>query len=307
MGEAYPQCGENTVWTVRCETGGSEGHTHRSITHDCHRLNCPVCFSGEVWRRSKEAAARLASVKKDYYLLGIPTDYVEYVVMAPKDKKDYYFGTVEGYSEMSNQVQQILDDEGIIGGIKFIHTTSVNRSQGASYKEYEKYRAGDPNARVRYSPHIQGVGIRRVDWKARKKNQAKWRAEGWFVKILYADGRYDNRPWNSVARKISYELGHADMGVQENGHKKAFTTWFGVCAYNNVKRTDTIEKEPEKCKCGAQCWLYWEDEKRDIAYTKTVTHAYNLLPGSFERALKRYGLRLGIVRAENLVEICEIA
>lgn len=302
MGQSYPQCGDITTWSVRCEKGASEGHTNRAIPHDCHRLSCPVCFDAEVWRRAREAADRMNSVRKAYYLNGVESDYVEVIIYPPKEKRDHYFGTAEGYEEMSAAILQINDDYGILGGVKFVHTTAVNRDEGASYKEYEKYRQGDKTARVRYNPHIQQVCLRRQDWNVRKDRSARWRASGWFVRVLYADGRYGERRWNSVARKINYELSHADQGVTDAGHKKAFTTWFGIMAYNNVAREDEIEKHEEKCSCGAQCWLYFEDERRELAYTKTVIHHYHLRIGALERALRRYGIMPGPIRSETLSE-----
>lgn len=302
MGQAYPQCGDVTTWAVRCEVAHGEGHTNRAIPHDCHRLSCPVCFDAEVWRRAREAADRIQAVKKAYYLNGVDTDYVEAIIYPPKAKRDYYFGTVEGYEEMSSEILKINDDYGLIGGLKFVHTTAVNRSEGASYKEYEKYRQGDKSARVRYNPHIQQIALRRQDWNVSKEKMGKWRALGWFVRVLYADGRYGERRWNSVARKISYELSHADQGITENGTRKQFTTWFGVLAYNNVVREDTEHKEAEKCKCGGRCWLYYEDERRELAYTKTIEHTYHLKAGALERALRRYNLKPGPMRSETLAE-----
>lgn len=235
---------------------------------------------------------------------GFDSDYVEFIIQPPKDKSQEYFGTVEGYGKMNQQVLDILEDNGIIGGVKFVHTTAVNRHVGASYKEYEKYRAGDPSARIRWNPHIQGVGIRRQDWGVTKEKQAAWRGKGWFVKILYQDGRTGNRRWNSVARKISYELGHADMGVMESGNKKSFTTWFGATAYNNVKKKEDVRLTKEKCQCGLDCWLYEEDMKMEPAMKKTVKTTYTLIVGAFERLVVRYGLKLENPRYEDLVTIC---
>lgn len=304
MGQAYPDCGEFTTFSIRCESGATEGHTNRQIPHDCHRLNCPICFSAEIWRRARAAADRLSQVKKELYLKGVDSDYVEFIIQPPKELSQEYFGTVEGYAKMCHQVKTIMEDNGVIAGVKFIHTTATNRAQGASYKEYEKYRAGDPTARIRWNPHIQGVGIRRQDWGVRKERQAAWRAKGWFVKLLYQDGRTGNRAWKSVARKISYELSHADTGVMENGHKKTFTTWFGGAAYNNVVKTENVKLTKEKCQCGLDCWLYEEDMRMEPAVIKTVKTLYKLLPGAFERLVIRYSLRPENPRYEDLATIC---
>lgn len=239
------------------------------------------------------------AIQLEYYKAGLFLDYVEVIIYPPKPQRDYYFGTQEGYEEMTDSVNQIVVDFGVVGGVRFVHTTATNRHEGASYAEYEKLRQGLP-ARIRYNPHIQAVGLRKDNWRETKAITHKWRQKGWFVRILYADGRTGNKPWNSVARKISYELGHADQGYTEKGTRKQFTTWFGIAAYNNCKITEHRREEVEKCKCGLDCWLYWEDERRDMAIIKHVERTFTITLSSIERAVIKYKLERGIQRYETI-------
>lgn len=318
-GEAYPTCGQQNYISVRCTESG-EGHTRRELIHDCHRLSCPIDFKAEVWRRSKEAADRIAFAKREYYLAGIESDYVEVIIYPPRDKADWCFGTVEGYEWMKQAIRQIHVDFGVLGGLQFTHMTAVNRHEGAGYEEYEKLRKGQ-DSRVRHNPHVQEVALRRLDWgrertytvdslgrrRATKDKMAEWQRKGWFVRVLYADGRTGNREWNSVAKKIAYEMGHAYQGVTETGNKKAFTTYFGICGYNNLRRKVDVVKEPELCKCGRQCYLYFEDERREEAYIKRKEFTYWLHKDAVARATRKYRLVPGELRSEKLTPFLEWA
>lgn len=200
---------------------------------------------------------------------------------------------------MTGQLKAIHNDFGILGGLRVTHITAVNRNEGATYAEYEKLRKGEQN-RIRYNPHLQEIALRRGDWGRDRQKAAKWQAKGWFVRVLYADGRTENRAWNSVARKISYEMSHAYTGTTEDGRRKQFTTWFGIIAYNNVHRKVEIVREEEKCQCGQACFLYWEDERQDVSIIKRKEFTYWLTDGAIARAILRYGLDKGAPRSETL-------
>ncbi|HEY9753725.1 MAG TPA: hypothetical protein V6C97_01045 [Oculatellaceae cyanobacterium] len=201
---------------------------------------------------------------------------------------------------MKDQLKAIHNDYGILGGVQVTHITAVNRDEHATYAEYEKMRKGLPS-RIRYNPHIQEIALRRPDWGRKRKLEAKWREAGWFILVLYKDGSYGhNRPWKTVKKKIRYELSHAYQGMTENGTRKQFTTWFGICAYNNVRQKVTIDQEPELCRCGQQCFLYHENERMELAFIKTRHYSFWLPDGSIERAVLKYGLDRGPTRSEDL-------
>lgn len=304
-GTSYPSCGDITTVSIRCIGDNPNCDEIRHIPHDCHRLYCPICYPRELWRRSGEAYSRLDFVKKSYYLKGIDTEYVEIIIYPPKDKKEYCFGTQEGYEWFKNQIKAVHNDYGILGGVQVTHITAVNRYRGATYAEYEKYRKGE-KSEIRYNPHVQEIALRRADWGRCRDKERKWTSAGWFVRVLYADGRTENQPWKSVRKKIAYEMGHAYIGYSENGTRKQFTTWFGICAYNNVRRKVEIRERPDYCQCGLQKWLFWEDERREPAVIKERTYTYWLTDKAIDRAILKYELVRGPGRAETIDELVMI-
>lgn len=261
---------------------------------------CPICHKNELWRRSGDIAKKLAFVKKEYYKQGIESEYVEVIYYPPKDKRQWAYYTTEGQEWLSAQLTHINRDFGVLGGVRVVHITAVNREDGSSYKEYDKLKATGHSDQIRWNPHIQAVALRRSDWGPTRAKEKKWQDRGWFVRVLYADGRTGNKRWGNVRNKISYELGHAYQGKTEDGFTKTLTVHFGICAYNNVRQKVTIRLEKELCKCGSTCSLFEDGVRKDVAMLKIRSIEFWLTDKAINRAVLIYELTRGAGRSEKL-------
>lgn len=298
MGEPYPTCGAHSGHVMKCpdaDERGDNGHYFHAHDNTCGRVLCPICGHKAVWAQSITTAGRYKAIRAEWRKKGLQSITAELIAYPPKTLTDATFYTRQGWDYATSKLNVILPDFGVLGGFRLYHQTAVNRHEGANYHEYEKYKKGEP-CRVRINPHFQGIVELREDWDSQefREKRQKWIDAGWFIRLQPSDGSQGSRPWSirgrRLAKKISYELGHAEIQLDDDGSKTQILAWFGLMSYNNGHGIDRIHEEKIKCKCGKLVYHYYEGVCQELAIKKVHEYVYTLNEILFARAIKRLSL-----------------
>jgi hypothetical protein len=314
MGEQKPYCGDEDWITLRCSTG-QKGHDHQKLKHSCKRLHCPICWDERALDEAYNATERLDGISQAWKANGRDLLYPVKIMLSPPK----YDMINKSMKDLRDQARKIIEQVGGVGGTMAWHP----------YRAKEKNWDLIRSKKIRGIPagHFHGVSFmpeypdeHLFDAKQIRKIH---RETGWVVKIYSRiikkgpqAGQYYNLP-----KHLHYELTHVGM---DRDHQNAHTlTWFGICAYNNVKVNEIVTTEEHLCSvCGATVNQYrtstyiikpgktvyspmldeWIVEE-DIIEThecdcgphmkKRIERYYQISAVQVERALRRYGPKMG--------------
>lgn len=169
--------------------------------------------------------------------LGIPV----HLILSPPRSLYGSFGDLTALNKVKAQARKLAESIGIVGGCMVIHNKRGTNKQLAAYRDHYLTDQDLPD-----SWHFHIVGFLPQGHKI--KSNVVQEKTGWVYK------RIDFRvaKFKTVFNIVNYELKHA--AYNEKTH---ILTWFGVCAYNNVKSEKTIIKHTATCKvCGHEIHRY---------------------------------------------------
>lgn len=313
MGEAKPYCGNDDWITLECSSRQA-GHDHQKLIHSCKRLNCPICWDDGAWREAFKAYERMDGISEQWAQNGRDLRHPVHIITSP-GKDDMY----RPMEDLRKEQREIIQELGGVGGLSVFHPYR------GSEKTMDRIRSRVITPKP--SPHFHNLIFMpsRPDDRLFDADQITRISEktGWVIKIMPREIRSGKRAgeYFNVVNKIHYELTHCGINSEKvNNHT---LTWWGICAYNNIKVEIEKLEEPHLCtKCGAEIHEYRTNEYIiKPGYTKylvdldemitvepitekvqqdcgphmirrTIRH-YNLTIEQIEKAIRRWGLMMG--------------
>lgn len=283
-GERKDLCGYYRDRRVACEHHKTEGdgHTNRHIKHSCHRPTCPDCFKGSLADQARVSASRIKAGQRKLELAGYQTRLYEFIYAIPQDRWDQVY-TEAGYQRELDQALRAAQDSGYVGLALVMHETRVDHER-ASYKEYDRLRAGEPN-QVEWGPHFQGIGIRLEPWDqySMKGGDVKRKYSTVIKNLLFRADARRRDGLHALEKKLYYELHHASVKVTKSGGHGHVIKYYGALSYNSLSCKVETDWEMEMCRCGGRCQEFFEDQLVDYYYKRIETRTHELKTRALHR------------------------
>jgi hypothetical protein len=249
------RCGEVIGW-VRCGCGVKPYTVyHRSFICKC------------AWKYIKEVAWETTDrLYASMQLLGIPTKYLEHIVMSPPQAEYLSVEDKQGYKNITKKVNRYLKMIGIRGGVVIFHPFRLKHLDGSICDEK---KACNKKHIEEFSPHWHIIGFGKLRMKS---NEFHSKTDWVYKTIRYVS---DVRGCRYVLR---YLMGHCGVLYNGNHQGNKVIKWIGEISCKVIGKQTTRGVDIICPKCNQKIEILDENQNPTGKCLTGRTFHYYLRP-----------------------------